>query len=77
MATKVGIYPVTSSRWGDLESLFGSRGACAGCWCMFFRRSRAEFERSKGAGNKKSLQRIVASGEVPGLLAYVGREPAG
>ncbi|MGH7539732.1 MAG: GNAT family N-acetyltransferase, partial [Gemmatimonadota bacterium] len=24
----------------DLERLFGSPGACAGCWCVYWRRSR-------------------------------------
>jgi len=27
--------PLTRARWRDLEKLFGERGACAGCWCMY------------------------------------------
>ena len=68
---------VGPDRWDDLARLFGSRGACGGCWCMSWRRSRAEFERGKGAGNRRALRRIVAAGEEPGLIAYRGDEPIG
>ncbi|MFQ5778845.1 MAG: GNAT family N-acetyltransferase, partial [Terriglobia bacterium] len=67
----------TPRRWRDLEMLFGERGACGGCWCMYWRLRRSRFEKQKGKGNKRALKRIVRSGEVPGLLAYVGREPIG
>jgi GNAT superfamily N-acetyltransferase len=71
------IYPLTASRWPDLEKLFGERGACGGCWCMYWRLPRADWVRQKGKPNKKAFRRVVSSGEVPGLLAYVRREPAG
>jgi len=69
------IRPVTPDRWTDLETLFGPRGAIGGCWCMWWRLSRAEYERQKGEGNKQAMQSIVASGDVPGLLAYAGEKP--
>jgi hypothetical protein len=46
------IYPVTIKRWDDLASLFGPRGACAGCWCMWWRVRRSEVDRQKGEGNR-------------------------
>jgi len=64
-------------RWKDLEKLFGERGACAGCWCMVWRRTRKEYLASKGAGNKRALKKLVTSGEVPGILAYDGDKPIG
>lgn len=67
--------PLTPARWPDLEKLFGPRGACGGCWCMYWRLRRSLYERKKGAGNKRAFKRIVSSGEVPGLVAYAGREP--
>jgi len=73
----VTIRPLTPSRWKDLETLFGERGACGGCWCMFWRLPRAEFERRKGAGNRRAFKRLVEGGAAPGLLAYDGREPVG
>ena len=67
----VEFHPATASRWRDVEKLFGERGACAGCWCMWPRLTRAEFRAGQGAKNKRALARIVGSGEPPGILAYV------
>lgn len=71
------VLPVTPERWQDLETLFGPRGACGGCWCMWWRLKRSEFERRKGARNKRALKKLVEAGEVPGLLAYADDQPVG
>jgi GNAT superfamily N-acetyltransferase len=68
-------HPVTPERWGDLETLFGERGAYSGCWCMWWRLPRAQFEQQIGQKNKEALKAIVDSGEPPGLLAYAEGEP--
>jgi GNAT superfamily N-acetyltransferase len=44
---------------------------------MWWRLTRAQFNAAKGDGNKQALQRLVESGEVPGLLAYVDDQPVG
>jgi GNAT superfamily N-acetyltransferase len=62
--------PVTKGEWKDFTALFGPRGACAGCWCMWWRLTRTEFERGKGGKNRSAMKRIVDSGRVPGILAY-------
>ncbi|MCJ7497071.1 MAG: GNAT family N-acetyltransferase, partial [candidate division Zixibacteria bacterium] len=49
-------HPVTSNRWKDLENLFGERGACGGCWCMWWRLSRSLFNKQKGEGNRKAIK---------------------
>ena len=69
------ILPATPSRWADVEELFGERGACGGCWCMAWRLSRKEFVAGKGAGNRRALRRLVASGRKPGIIGYLGKEP--
>jgi GNAT superfamily N-acetyltransferase len=74
---ELDIQPVTPARWDDLETLFGARGACGGCWCMVWRLPRREFERGKGAGNRAALAQLVASGAEPGLLAYHAGPPIG
>lgn len=71
------IEPATADRWADVVALFGRRGACGGCWCMYWRRSAAEYERGKGRGNRDALRRLVAGGATPGLLAYAGGAPVG
>ena len=71
-------HAVTPARWSDLEELFGERGACGGCWCMFWRVPRKEWDAKRGAGNKRALKKIVNVSEAaPGILAYAGKEPAG
>lgn len=42
---------------------------------MYWRVTRSQFEKHKGAGNKKALKKIVSSGEVPGILAYSKGQP--
>ena len=37
------IRPATREHWSDLAALFGARGACGGCWCMFWRQTGADF----------------------------------
>lgn len=70
-------FPLTPERWTDFEKLFGEKGACGGCWCMWWRLKRSDFEKSKGLQNKKAMRRIIASGEIPGLLAYEASESVG
>ena len=73
-------HPLTPERWDDFEVLFGLRGACGGCWCMWWRIKRSDFDQQKGDANRLALGQIVASGEVPGLLAYnssAGSPPVG
>jgi GNAT superfamily N-acetyltransferase len=68
--------PLTPDRWKDLEALFGPRGACAGCWCMWWRLSRPEFDAARGEGNRRAFAARVAE-RAPGLLAYDGGIPVG
>lgn len=74
---KLTIKPLTAARWKDFEALFGPRGACAGCWCLWNRQTSAEFRVNRGPKNKRLMRAIVASGAVPGLLAYEGRRAVG
>ncbi|MCB9947761.1 MAG: GNAT family N-acetyltransferase [Rhodospirillaceae bacterium] len=71
------IVPATPDRWDDFETLFGPRGASSGCWCMFLRVRRAEWEKGKGEGNRLAIKHLIEAGEVPGLLAYDGDEAVG
>lgn len=70
-------HPLTADRWDDFARLFGPRGACGGCWCMFWRLRRADFERQKGDANRDAMHELVRSGTEPGLLAYHGGAPVG
>jgi GNAT superfamily N-acetyltransferase len=75
MPTEIAFSPLTPSRWDDLVTLFGERGACGGCWCMWWKLSRAEWTKGKGEANKKALRKIVMSKATPGIIAYDGNVP--
>src|SRR5688500_8617996 len=63
------IEPLSLRNWALFEDLFGERGACAGCWCMFHRSRSGDFEKNKYDGNKKLLLQLVKKGQPVGLLA--------
>lgn len=44
---------------------------------MWWRLSRAEFQKGKGRGNKAAFKRTVEGAGLPGVLAYAGAEPVG
>jgi GNAT superfamily N-acetyltransferase len=77
----VQIYPLAPDRWEDLLALFGERGACAGCWCMWWRLPKREFETGRavegGMPNRAALRRLVDAGVPTGLLAYLDGRPVG
>ena len=75
--SKFNFYPVTKENWEDFENLFGEKGACAGCWCMLWRLRRKEYDRLRGAGNKRKMKSLVYAGIVPGILAYDKDKPIG
>ena len=49
----IEVHPASADRWPDLETLFGERGACGGCWCLFFRLPRAQYGSQKGEANRQ------------------------
>lgn len=69
--------PLTVDRWDDLERLFGPRGAHSGCWCMWWRCSRREFEKNGNRGNRAAFRQLVEQGIPTGILAYAAGEPVG
>ena len=69
--------PATPARWADVEALFGANGACAGCWCQWWKLSTPAFRAGTGERHRRAFRRSVVGGEVPGLIAYAGREPVG
>lgn len=73
----ITVRPASATVWKDVVRLFGSRGACAGCWCMWWRQSTSEFERHKGPANRRALQHLVKQGPIPGLIAYRDGVPVG
>jgi len=67
--------PLTTGNWEEFVRLFGSRGACGNCWCMYYRLKKEEFDQGKkNEGNKKTMKKLVWEGRPTGFLAfYEGR----
>jgi len=70
-------YSLTKESWNDFTELFGEKGGCAGCWCMYWRVRRKLYEQNKGDGNKSAIKKIITSGTIPGILAYKNSKPVG
>jgi GNAT superfamily N-acetyltransferase len=73
----LSFHPLNPDRFTDFEQLFGPRGACGGCWCMFWKLSAGDFERLRGDGTHQMQKSLVEQGVIPGMLAYDGKTPVG
>ena len=70
------IEPVTKSTWVRFVELFGEKGACGNCWCMYYRLANKDFQAGKiNEGNKKAMKEIVWKDKPVGLLGILGGQP--
>jgi GNAT superfamily N-acetyltransferase len=70
------IEPLNKSNWNKFVELFGDKGACGNCWCMFFRLNKGDFEEGKvNDGNKNAMKALVWAGKPAGLLAFYDEIP--
>ena len=60
-------HPLTPARWPDFEKLFGPSGAYAGCWCMWWRTSRSQFEKQ---ANRLMTEGVTVSAGRIDMLKY-------
>lgn len=65
--------------WKDLENLFGENGACAGCWCQFWRvpKGGRAWEIAQGEYAQKAMRSLFKTGEITGLLAFDDKKAVG
>jgi uncharacterized protein YdhG (YjbR/CyaY superfamily)/GNAT superfamily N-acetyltransferase len=72
---RLTIEPLTKRNWNKFVKLFGDRGACGNCWCMYYRLSNADFKEGKAEeGNKRAIKEIVWAGKPAGLLGLLEGE---
>jgi predicted GNAT family acetyltransferase len=71
------VVPLTPDLWPAFEKLFGKSGACMGCWCMYWRLPRKEWEPARGAKAKAMFKRRVSQDIPPGVVAFDGEEAVG
>lgn len=74
----LAIHALTPDRWDDLVGLFGpERGANSGCWCMWWRMTRADWNLVPRDEKRDRFHAIVDAGPPPGVLAYQGNQAVG
>lgn len=67
---------LTKNNWNQFVELFGDRGACANCWCMYYRLSKADFHTGKTDNRNKNLMKeLIWNGKPAGLLGFLNEKP--
>src|SRR5688572_30660834 len=75
---KLAVRDLSPALWPALEQLFGPRGACGGCWRMYWRLEKGErWDDLKGAPAKRRMKALVVAGKAQGAIAFAGNEPVG
>jgi len=63
--------PLTRKNWGQFIRLFGDKGACGNCWCMYYRLTTSEFKEGKVEdGNKNFMKELVWQMKPVGIMAF-------
>ncbi|MEI5585358.1 MULTISPECIES: GNAT family N-acetyltransferase [unclassified Agromyces] len=77
-ASPLRIVPASEAPFADVESVFGTRGDPASCWCQWYKLRGAEWRTATPAELRDRLAEQLAGPEPgPGLLAYDGETPVG
>ncbi len=64
--------------WHEVETLFGKKGACGGCWCQAWRTEKGEkWKDVQGDPAKKRLRKGIKDGTTMAVLAFDGDSPVG
>ncbi len=69
--------PLSFQNWEQLKELFGEKGACGGCWCMYWRLTHRDFQASKGERNEQLFQDLVMHKKPLGVIAFIDQKPVG
>lgn len=75
IAAELTVEPLTKKNWNQFVQLFGAKGACGNCWCMYFRLKKDEFTANKAdGGNKQAMHDLVWDAQPTGILGmYEGQ----
>ncbi len=77
-SNQVTVEPLTKKNWNHFVQLFGNKGACGNCWCMYYRLKKTEFQEGKSDdGNKNAIKKIVWDGKPAGILGFYDGQPIG
>jgi GNAT superfamily N-acetyltransferase len=75
---KLSFQPLSKENWAAFVQLFGDKGACGNCWCMYFRLSKTDFEEGKkNNANKTKMKELVWENLPTGILCFYEDQPIG
>jgi len=75
--TMINFKSLNEETWPNLQSLFGDKGACGGCWCMYWRLAYKDYENGKGQRNQLKFFKLIQKGLPLGILAFKEDESIG
>jgi len=68
--------PLNKKNWPKFVHLFGEKGACGNCWCMYYRLSKADYQEGKVNGeNKDKMNQLVMENQPTGILGLYDGQP--
>ena len=74
----IAVVSIADVPWADVETVFGTRGDPARCWCQFFKMPNAEWWATSTEEKSSHLRTQTANAPLPpGLIAYLDGEPVG
>jgi GNAT superfamily N-acetyltransferase len=74
--SEITVVPATAERWADVQTLLGGDGD-RGCWCQYWRQTSSDFGQLGPGGGRRALREQLEARIAPGVIAYLGDEPAG
>ncbi len=81
-AAELTIVPANEAAWADLQAIFGIAGYAGRCYCQHFKTRDRDWSSLTVAARQNRLREQAGCGNsravtTTGLVAYLGREPAG
>lgn len=68
--------PLSRDNWSKFVQLFGEKGACGSCWCMYYRLKKQDFQEGKhNDGNKNAMKTLVWENRPTGILGFYEGQP--
>ena len=78
IAEELTFESLNKKNWSKFVQLFGERGACGNCWCMYFRLKKEDFVAGKqNDGNKERMKLLVWDNKPTGVLGFYDGQPVG
>ncbi|GAA1515245.1 GNAT superfamily N-acetyltransferase [Agromyces terreus] len=71
------VLPAQQVPFADIETVFGTRGDPAGCWCQWYKIPGSDWRESPAELAARLRTQIQTSDRGPGLVAYDGETPVG